>query len=170
MQSQNHAIAFTRTNDIAVANVRYTMLLQTGKHGNGFNGSYKYYGTSIMDARATAFMGPGPCASSLIPCTQPSISVSLPSGPGCSNRLQTQTFYQTDRDTKNETAPKLVRIWGPNAGSGLGFGSGQFPAWFGFGPSSGSGPVRGRVEPPQPVSIPPRSSSKVIHLTFPTVL
>jgi hypothetical protein len=41
MQSQIHAFTY----DIAMANVIDTLLLQTEKRGNGFNGSYKYNGT-----------------------------------------------------------------------------------------------------------------------------
>ena len=60
MQLQNHANAFTY--DIAMVDEIDTSLLQTEKRGNGCNGGCKYNGVSSVDARAAAFMGPGPCA------------------------------------------------------------------------------------------------------------
>jgi hypothetical protein len=120
-------------------------------------------------------MGPGPCASSLIPCARPLISVSLSSGLGHSNRLRTRTFFQTDRDTKKYHRARTGSDPGPNAGW-LGPVPGlvrvRAESWFGPGPGSrGAPPSPSRFLPGLPSStsiLGPQPSYNAIHHTYPS--
>ncbi len=113
---------------------------------------------------------PWPMCATNIPCARPSILVPLPSGLGFPHRLRIQNFFQTRRNTRSWDR-SVVRAQagsgsGTTVGSTPGFCPGRFSASFGFWPSPGLGPGRGRAEfaTPSPSRLPSGNPSSPVGL------